>query len=327
MKILTSLACAAALLAAAFPGAAGARDAAAFPNKPVTLVVPFTASSGSDIIARIIAPKLEARWGQPVIVVNKPGASGDIGARQVAVAAPDGYTLLMAINTFTMTPSLYRKLPFDPIRSFAPVAKLATAGFTFAVNPKVPAHDVKSLIAYVKTQDGHVNYATPGTGTPQHLAMELFKSHLGLQIAHVPYKGIAGALTGLVGGEVQMMFTTVHTMLPFLKDKRVRLLAVSGAQRDPLIPDVPTFREQGIDFMDGVDAWYGVMAPAGTPPAIVERLNGDFVAVMSSSQVKAQLADMGLSVHTSSAAEFSSLIKHDLVRWKKVVETAGITAQ
>lgn len=326
MKVLTSLACAAALAFAA-PNTAGAKDGAAFPARPVTLVVPFTPSSGSDIIARIIAPKLEARWGQPVIVVNKPGASGDIGARQVATSAPDGYTLLMAINAFTMTPALYRKLPFDPVADFAPVAKLAVAGYTFAVNPKVPAHDMKSLIAYAKAQDGHANYATPGIGTPQHLAMELFKSNLGLNIAHVPYKGISGALTGLVGGEVQMMFTTVHTMLPFLKGKRVHLLAVTGQQRDPLVPDVPTFREQGIDFMDGVDAWYGVMAPAHTPAGIVARLNQDFVAVMNSSDVKSQLAEMGLSVQTSSPGQFGELIGKDLVRWKKVVADAGITAQ
>lgn len=307
-------------------GIAGAQSAAPFPNRPITLVVPFTSGSGSDIIARIIGPKLSARWGQPVVVDNKPGASGNIGGRAVASAAPDGHTLLMAINSFTMTPAIYKSMPFDALNDFSPVAKLAEAGYTFAVNTNVPAKDMTSLIAYLKKSDDRVNYATPGNGTPQHLAMELFKSGAGVNAVHVPYKGIQGALTDLMGGQVQLMFATVHSMRPPVESGKVRMLAVTGEARNPLAPDVPTFKEQGIKFMDGMDAWYAVLAPAHTPPALVARLNRDFIDVMNNEDVKAALAKQGLSVKTSTPAQLGTLVKSDLVRWKKVVTDAHISA-
>lgn len=302
-----------------------AQPAVTFPGKPVTLVVPFTSSSGSDIIARIIAPKLAARWGQPVVVDNKPGASGNLGAQQVAMAAPDGHTLLMAINTFTMTPSIYKKMPFDAVSDFAPVALLAEASFVFAVNPGVPATDMKSLVAYARQNPGKLNYATPGNGTPQHLAMELLKSKTGIDVLHVPYKGIAGAITDLLGGQVQMMIASVHSMRPHAQAGKVRLLAVTGQSRSAFAPDVPTFKEQGIDVMEGVDAWFAVMAPGRTPPDLVARLNRDFVAVLSSDDVKESLAKQGLVVRTSSPAELGALVKRDLARWGQVVRDARIT--
>jgi tripartite-type tricarboxylate transporter receptor subunit TctC len=302
-----------------------AQPAVTFPGKPVTLVVPFTSSSGSDIIARIIAPKLAARWGQPVVVDNKPGASGNLGAQQVAMAAPDGHTLLMAINTFTMTPSIYKKMPFDAVSDFAPVALLAEASFVFAVNPGVPATDMKSLVAYARQNPGKLNYATPGNGTPQHLAMELLKSKTGIDVLHVPYKGIAGAITDLMGGQVQMMIASVHSMRPHAQAGKVRLLAVTGQARSAFAPDVPTFKEQGIDVMDGVDAWFAVMAPGRTPPDLVARLNRDFVAVLNSDDVKESLAKQGLAVRTSSPAELGALVKRDLARWGQVVRDARIT--
>ena len=308
-------------------GAAGAQTgAAAFPSKSVTLVVPFTPSSGSDIIARILAPKLAARWGQPVVVDNKPGASGNLGAKQVASATPDGHTLLMAINSFTMTPAIYKSMPFDAVTDFTPVAKLAEAGYTFAVNSAVPVKDMASLIAYAKKNEGNLNYATPGKGTPQHLAMELFKAGAGVNVVHVPYKGIQGALTDLMGGQVQMMFATVHSMRPPVESGKVRMLAVTGQVRNPLAPEVPTFREQGIDYMDSVDAWYAVMAPANTPPELVARLNRDFIEVMNLDDVKSALARQGLSVRTNSPAQMAALVKSDLARWQKVVRDAHIEA-
>ena len=325
MKKLTSLLIAAAMSVVAVPSMVNAQTAA-FPTRTVTLVVPFTPSSGSDIIARILAPKLAARWGQSVIVDNKPGASGNIGAQAVAVAPPDGHTLLMAINSFTMTPSIYKNMPFDAIADFAPVAKLAEAGYAFAVNPNVPAKDMASLMALVKKSDGKINYATPGNGTPQHLAMELFKSHYGLDILHVPYKGIQGALTDLMGGQVQMMFGTVHSMRPLEQSGKVRFLAVTGSARNPIAPEIPTFKEQGIDVMDGVDAWYAVLAPGRTPPDLVARLNKDFVEVMNSEDVKTALAKQGLSVHTNTPVQFAALVKSDMARWKKVVTESKITA-
>ena len=325
MKPPISFLIAAVMAVLAAPTAVNAQ-ATPFPSKTVTLVVPFTPSSGSDIIARILAPKLSARWGQPVIVDNKPGASGNIGAQAVAAAAPDGHTLLMAINSFTMTPSVYKNIAFDAISDFAPVAKLAEAGYAFAVNPAVPAKDMASLMAYVKKGGGQVNYATPGNGTPQHLAMELFKSHYGLEILHVPYKGISGALTDLMGGQVQMMFGTIHSMRPLEQSGKVRFLAATGAARNPIAPEIPTFKEQGIDVMDGVDAWYAVLAPGKTPPDLVARLNKDFIEVMNSEDVKTALAKQGLSVRTNTPAQFAALVKSDMARWKKVVTDSKITA-
>ncbi|MES2413571.1 MAG: tripartite tricarboxylate transporter substrate binding protein [Pseudomonadota bacterium] len=327
MKTFNTVLLIAAMAALAAAGKAHSQTAAApFPTKAVTLVVPFTSGSGSDIIARIIGPKLSARWGQPVVVDNKPGASGNIGGRQVATAPPDGHTLLMAINSFTMTPAIYKSMPFDAVADFAPVAKLAEAGYTFAVNTNVPAKDMGSLVAYLKRSNGKVNYATPGSGTPQHLAMELFKSGAGVNVVHVPYKGIQGALTDIMGGQVQLMFATVHSMRPPVESGKVRMLAVTGEARNPLAPDVPTFKEQGINFMDSIDAWYAVLAPAHTPPELVARLNRDFIEVMNMEDVKSALGKQGLSIRTSSPAQLSAIIKSDLVRWKKVVTDANISA-
>lgn len=319
------LACAVALLAG-FTASAQAQTAAPFPSKVVTLVVPFTSSSGSDIIARIIGPKLSQRWGQPVVVDNRPGASGNLGAQQVASAPPDGHTLLMAINTFTMTPAIYRKIPFDPVADFAPVGKLAEASFVFAVNPAIPANDMKSMIAYARQNGGKLNYATPGNGTPHHLAMELLKSNVGIDVVHVPYKGIAGATTDLIGGQVQMMFATVHSMRPYAQAGKLKLLAVTGPTRSAFAPDVPTFKEQGIGVMDGVDAWFGVLAPGRTPPTLVARLNRDFNEVMNSPEVVESLSKQGLVVRTGTPAQLASLIQSDLARWQKVVTEAKITA-
>ena len=327
MTTFKPLACAAALGfgLAALAGQAHAQSAAPFPSKVVTLVVPYTSNSGSDIIARIIGPKLSQRWGQPVVVDNKPGASGNLGAQQVANAPPDGHTLLMAINTFTMTPSVYRRVPFDPMTDFAPVGKLAEASFVFAVNPGVPATDMKSLLAYDRKNSGKLNYGTPGNGTPQHLAMELLKASVGLDATHVPYKGIAGAITDLIGDQVQMMFATVHSMRPYAQAGKVKLLAVTGSTRNPFAPDVPTFKEQGIGAMEGVDAWYGVMAPGRTSPAVLAQLNRDFNQVLNSPEVVDSLAKQGLIVRTGTSTEFASLVKSDLARWHKVVVDARIT--
>ena len=308
-------------------GTARAQAPAAYPTKVVTLIVPYTASSGSDIIARIIGPRLSARWGQPVIVDNRPGASGNLGTGAVAKASPDGYTLLMMINSITMTPPLYRNVPYNLATDFAPVAELAEAGVALGVNTDVPAKDMAGLIAYARSQPGKVNFASPGKGTPQHLGMELLKSRYGLDMQHVPYKGIGGALTDLMGGQVQVLFGSVHSMLPSVQSGKVRLLAVSGTERNPLAPGVPTFREQGIDAMDGIDAWFAVMAPARTPPELVERLNRDFLAVMAMDDVKGDLAKVGLTVKTSSPEQLGALVQRDLVRWRKVIKDAGITPE
>lgn len=296
-------------------------------GRAATLVVPFTASSGSDIIARIVGPRLATRWSRPVVVDNRPGASGTLGANAVVRAAPDGATLLMAINTYAMAPAMYKSLPYDPLKDLQPVTLLAQAGFALAVHPSVPAKDVASALAHFKKNAGSTSYASPGKGTPQHLAMELLKSHTGLDVLHVPYKGIAGALTDLMGNQVQVMFASVHSLLPHVRSGRLRLVAVTGNARNPLVPEVPTFIEQGIDYMEAIDAWFGVLAPAQVPRETVMKLNQDFHAVMALPEVRDELAKQGLVTKTGTPEQFGALIRADLARWAKVVKDAGISEE
>ena len=319
--------CLAVMLTAVLPAtfASGLAAQAAYPDRAVTLVVPFTAGSGSDIIARIVGPRLAERWRAPVVVDNKPGASGNIGAEAVARAAPNGYTLLMAINTLTMAPNLYKKPPFDPVTDFAPVMKMAVANFCMVANPAVTANDLAGLVALAKARPGQINYASPGNGTPHHLAMELLKLQTGTHLTHVPYKGIAGATTDLIGGQVQVMFASLHSVLPQVKAGKLKLLGVTGA-RSPLAPGVPSFREQSMEFMDAVDAWYALLAPAGTPPELIARLHQDVSAVLALPEVRDQLANQGLTLQTSSPEQLAALLRSDLARWRKVIGEAKIVA-
>jgi len=305
--------------------ASGAGAQSAYPDRVVTLVVPFTSGSGSDIIARIVGPRLAERWKQPVVVDNKPGASGNIGAEAVAKAKPDGHTLLMAINTLTMAPNLYKKPPFDPATDFAPVLKMAVANFCMVANPTLAASDLNGVIALAKARPGQLNYASPGNGTPHHLGMELLKLQAGVNLTHVPYKGIAGATTDLVGGQVQVMFGSLHSVLPQVKGGKLKLLGITG-DRSPLAPGVPTFREQGVSFLEALDAWYGLFAPAKTPPELVAKLNQDMSAVLAMPEVREQLAAQGLAVQTSTPEQLGTLVKADLARWRKVIADAKITA-
>ena len=299
--------------------------AGTYPDRIVTLIVPFTAGSGSDILARIIQPKLAERWKQAVIVENKAGASGNIGADYVAKANPDGYTLLMAINTITMAPNLYKKPPFDPVTDFTPVMKMAVANFAIVTNPQLPANDLKSFIQLVKTHPGQYNFGSPGNGTPHHLAMELMKLQFSLDMLHVPYKGISGATTDLLGGQVQVMFASVHSMLPNVKAGKLKMLAVTGTQRESILPNVATFREQGVDFMDSVDAWYAAFLPPKTPQEIVNRVGKDIAAVLSMPEVQEQLAAQGMRVQTSSPEQLGQLVTNDTARWKKTISDAHIS--
>ncbi|HZR70795.1 MAG TPA: tripartite tricarboxylate transporter substrate binding protein [Burkholderiales bacterium] len=314
-----------AVLAVLLASLCAGASAQSFPSRPVTLVVPFTTGTGIDILARVIGPRLSERWKQPVVVENKPGASGNIGTDAVAKAEPDGHTLMVTVNTYTITPALFKNLPYDPVTDLAPISKIALATYTFAVNPSVlPAHDMKEAIDIIRKNPGKYYFASPGNGTPHHVGMELIKQRLGLDIIHVPYKGFAGAMTDLVGGQVAMMFTLVHSSLPYVRAGKIRALAVTGAKRSPQYPDAPTFREQGIDFMDDVDAWYAVMAPGKVSPALIARLNRDVNAVMNLPQVKDQLVKQGMIPTTSTPEALAALIKADLARWAKVVADAHI---
>jgi len=312
-----------ALVLVLFSGLAAAQT---FPSRPVTLVVPFTTGTGIDILARVIGPRLSERWKQPVVVENKPGASGNIGADAVAKAAPDGYTLMVTVNTYTITPALFKDMPYNAATDLAPISKIAVATYTFAVNPAVfPANNMREAIALIRANPGKYYFASPGNGTPHHVGMELIKQRLGLDVTHVPYKGFAGAMTDLVGGQVQMMFTLIHSSIPYVRAGKIRALAVTGAKRSPQFPEAPTFREQGIDFMDDVDAWYAVMAPGKTSPELVARLNADVNAVMGIPEVRENLIKQGLIPSTSTPGELAALIKADLARWAKVVADAKIT--
>ena len=300
--------------------------AQSFPSRPVTLVVPFSPGTGIDILARAIGPKLAERWKQPVVIENKPGASGNIGTDLVAKAPGDGYTLMVTVNTFTITPALFKSMPYDPVKDIAPVSKIAVATYAFLVNPKVfPANSFGEAVAMIRADPRKYYFASPGNGTPHHVGMELIKLRLGLAATHVPYKGFAGAMTDLVGGQVQMMFTLIHSAIPHVRAGRLRVLAVTGAGRSPQFPEAPTFHEQGIDFMDDVDSWYAVMAPGKTPPALVARINADVNAVMAAPDLRENLAKQGLIPVTSTPGELAALIKADLARWSKVVADAKIS--
>jgi tripartite-type tricarboxylate transporter receptor subunit TctC len=312
------------MLCAALASAAQAQQ---FPTHPVTLVVPFSPGTGIDILARVIGPKLSEKWGQAVVVENKPGASGNIGTDFVAKADPDGYTLMVTVNTFTITPSLIKNTPYDINRDFSPISKIATATYCFAVNPKVfPANDMQQAIALMRKSPGKYFFASPGNGTPHHIGMELIKLRLGLEATHVPYKGFAGAMQDLVGGQVHMMFTLVHSAIPQARAGRIKILGVTGAQRSPQFPEAPTFREQGIAFMDDVDAWYAVLGPPKLSPDLVSKLNADVNEVMGLPEVQANLLKQGLLPATSTPQALGALIKSDEARWAKVIAEAKITA-
>lgn len=290
----------------------------------VTLMVPYGPGTGGDIMARQIAPLLSEKWDRPVVVENRPGASGIIGTEAVARAAPDGNTLLLAINTLTMIPSLYKRLPFDIFKDFAPVTKIGTSSFGLVVNTNIAAQNLPALLTYAREHPEKLHYASPGNGTPHHLAMELLKLGSKVDIAHVPYKSLGAALTDTIGGHVDLMFSAVPSLLPHVAAGRLRLLATTGEKRSPLTPNTPTFLELGLEHMKGVDAWFAILAPRGTPAVTIEKLHRDITAVVTSAALVKQLGSQGISVETSSPEELGALMKADFARWKSVIDASGI---
>jgi tripartite-type tricarboxylate transporter receptor subunit TctC len=297
-----------------------------YPNRPVQIIVPFTPGTGMDILARLVGQKLSERWGQPVIVDNRPGASGNIGTDMVVKAAPDGYTLLITANTLVMTVSLYRNVPYDPIKDLAPVEKMAVGTMAITLNPAVPAHTLKEFVAYAKANPGKLAYGSPGVGTPQHLATELLKSEAGIDLLHIPYKGSAGAITGLLSGDVAMMSNALHAVLPQVKAGKLNAIAVGGPKRSRVAPDIPTFAESGYPDFD-VDFWYGLLAPAATPKEIITKLNQDIAQVLNAPEMREALSAQGLEPVTGTPEQFAELIRTDLARWARVIKTAGITGE
>jgi len=303
---------------------AGAQTA--YPAKPIRLMVGYPPGGATDIAARIVAQKLGERLGQPVVVDNLPGAGGIIASDKVAKAAPDGYTLVLANTAHGINPSLYKELPYDAVTSFAPVIKLADLTLVLVVNPALPVRSVGELVALAKARPGELHYASSGVGQSLHLAGEMFKSMAGVDIVHVPYKGSAPARTDLLAGQVEMMFESAIGVVPFVQGGRLRALGVSGARRSPALPEVPTLSEAGVPGFEA-SGWLGILAPAGTPVAIVRRLNAEVSAVLALSDVNAQLAGSGAEVATGSPEQFASFIADEIAKWAKIVRATGLKGE
>lgn len=297
-----------------------------FPNKPIRLIVPFVPGGVADSSGRLIADKLSAQLGQSVIVENKPGASGNIGTQLVAQTEPDGYTMLLGFDgTLVINPHL-QKVPFDPVKSFAPIGKIGDASLVIVVNPQVPAKNFQELLAYAKTQPGGLSYGSAGTGSTPHLAGELLKQRTGMPLQHIPYKGGGQAMSDVVGGTLPMVFTAVAGAHGFIKSNQLRAIAVSSTTRVSALPDVPTLIESGVkDFV--FDSWTGFLVPAHTPKAIVDKLSQAFTAVLSAPDTRERLAVLGITATPGTPEDFARQISSDLAKNRAVVEAAKITAQ
>ena len=320
------------ILAIAVIGAAGAAafgaDAPAqtFPAKPVRLIVAWGPGGAPDIFARVVGEKLHAQTGQPVIVDNRPGATGNVGAEIVARAPPDGYTIFNATLSLAVSPGFYRNLPFDPVASFAPVTMLASVPLILTVHPGLPAKSVSDLIALAKSRPGALNFASVGSGSPAHVAGELVQSIARARLVHVPYKSGGAMVTAILSGEAHLAFIAIAPALPHARAGRVRVLAVTARQRSPAVPDVPTFAEAGLPGIE-VDNWNGILAPARTPGHLIARLRDEILKAVRAPGVAEQFARQGAEVNTSTPAEFSSAIKMEMAKWAKVVREAGIQPQ
>mgnify|MGYP001562475624 CR=1 FL=1 len=315
-----------AMLAAPAANAATAQGApaGAYPDKPLRLIVPFPPGGGNDILARAVGQRLVEVLGQQVVVDNRGGAGGAIGATLAAAAAPDGYTLFLgSVGNLAQTPALKDNLPYNPVRDFAPVSLVATSSFILAVNPGVAAKSVRELIALAKASPGKLNYASAGTGSSLHMAGELFKHATGTDMLHVPYKGTGPAMTDLIGGRVQLIFSTMPPALPHVKSGKLRALGVTTAKRAAAAPEVPTIAESGVKGFN-VSNWQGILLPTKTPAAIVRKLNRDLLATLKLPGMAETLAAQGLEPAGSTPEEFGALIKAEIAKYTQVVKAAGI---
>jgi len=312
-------ACVAALVLAASPCAL----AQAWPSKPIRIVVPFPAGGATDIMARAAAQKMTEAWGQSVVVDNRPGAAGNIGAELVARSPNDGYTMLMGtVGTHAINASLYAKMPYDHVKDFAPVMLVAAVPNVLVVHPSVPANSVAELVAYGKANPGKLNFASSGSGTSIHLSGELFKVSTGLTMQHVPYKGSAPALTDLVGGQVQLMFDNLPPSLPHIKAGRLRALAVTTAARASALPDVPTVAESGLPGFEA-SSWFGLLAPAGTPADVVAKVNGELARWIATPEAKEKMAAIGAIAAGGTPEDFAKHIAAETAKWARVVKESG----
>jgi len=315
------------LLIAMLLSVAASAFAQAYPSRPVRLVVPFAPGGSADLVARLIGQKLGESWGQQVVVENKGGGSGMIGNDFVAKSAPDGYTLTVGtMGPFSVNPTLFEKMPYDPVRDFAPITLTGIASHVLVANPSVPPRTVGELIALARAKPGQLTFASSGTGNATHLTFELFKSTAGIDIVHVPYKGGGPAMADLVGGQVAFSFASMPSALPYVQAGRLRAIAVGGAHRSPLFPEVPTVAEAGLAGFVSED-WQGILAPAKTPAGVVAKLNADLVGVLHTPEMKAKLAGAGFDVKTSTPREFAHFIRSDTAKWAAILQRSGTKAQ
>lgn len=296
-----------------------------WPSSTVTVVVPWPPGGPSDIAARPVAKRLTETLGQPFVIDNRGGGGGNIGSAAVAKANPDGNTLLITSSApIVINPSLYKKMAFDPSKDLQPITNLLRVPLVLVANPAVPANNLKELIAYIKAQKGQFSYASAGSGTPQHMTGELFKSVVNLDMNHVPYKGSAPAISDLLGNHVPVMFDSMIAIMPHIKSGKVKAIAVSGAKRSELLPDVPTFTEAGYPAVVSY-AWYGFFAPAGTPKAVVNKINAETLKIMKQPDFQKILADTGSDFVGDTPENFAAFVKDEAVKWSKVVKDSGAT--
>ncbi|WP_194715266.1 Bug family tripartite tricarboxylate transporter substrate binding protein [Noviherbaspirillum soli] len=294
-----------------------------FPEKTVSIIVPQTPGGASDIIARTIGAKLSERWGKPVVVENKPGAGGNIGTDFVAKAPADGYTLLMSyVGTQAINGAIYNKLPYDPFTDFSPIATVATVPFVLLANNNLPAKSVQDLIAYAASNPGKVNFGSAGNGSLNHLLGEIVNTTKGVKMVHVPYKGAAAALTDTISGQIQVTFSSLPSAAGFIRSGNLRALGVTGTKRTAKFPSIPTLSEGGVSGLE-LSPWFGLLAPAHTPAAVVKKINADIADIVSQQDVVERLAAVGADAYTISPEAFANLLQSDIFKWKKVVKASG----
>ena len=315
------------LAAAALAAACAARAfAQTYPTKPVRIIVPFPPGQASDVIARLVGQKMSENLGQQVVVDNRVGAGGNIGSDLGAKAPPDGYTLTMATAALPISASVYAKLPFDPVKDFATVTLMTVTPLVLIVHPALPVRNVKELVALARSRPGQLNFASSGMGTSHHLSGEMLRTVTGVNIVHVPYKGSQAAHIDLMSGQVAMMFDNILPVRPMVQAGKLKALAVTTPQRSPALPDVPTIAEAGLPNFEAV-AWFGMLAPAGTPRDIVTKLNGEIVRVLKLPDVNERLSGMGAIVVGSTPDEFATWMRNEVAKWAKVVKAAGVQPQ
>lgn len=296
------------------------------PSRPIRIISVFPAGGGNDFFCRIVAQKLTESLRQQVLVENRPGANGIIGTEAIARSAPDGYTIGLVPSGHAVNASLYRKLPYDSIRDFTPITLAGTSPLVLAVHPSIPVKNVKELVALARARPGQLSYVSAGVGSSGHLAGALFETMTGTTMIHIPYKGMAPAVSDLIGGQVSMTFGTSLSVVPVVRSARLRALATTGAQRSPALPDLPTVAEAGVPGYEA-SLWYGFVGPARMPPEIVQRLNSEIVAVLGMPEVRERLTSQGVDAKSSTADEFMRLLASDFERWARVVQKAGIRAE